>query len=214
MRITNSATLLCLALAVAALVHGGALADRALMQDANATTPPIPGVPTPAPEPTPAPAPEPTPTPEPTPAPAPATEPTQPASEMNSTQGASACADASRCTGCEGACSLPPSEGAPPECNKKDTDEQNCKANKDGCWCPATPPPPPDPCKNADGSAKRPIPENCPCPDADNYECASDECHRTTRDGGFMCCANNYLCEAWTPGNCKDTFYYCDGYPT
>ena len=61
MRITNSATLLCLALAVAALVHGGALADRALMQDANATTPPIPGVPTPAPEPTPAPAPEPTP---------------------------------------------------------------------------------------------------------------------------------------------------------
>jgi len=203
MRITNSATLLCLALAVAALVHGGALADRALMQDANATTPPIPGVPTPAPEPTPTPEP----TPAPAPAPAPATEPTQPASEKNSTQGASACEDASRCIGCEGACSLPPTEGAPPICNTKDTDEQNCKASKDGCWCPATPPPAPPTC------ATKPIPENCPCPDDRDNECAKGECHRTTRDGGYMCCANNYFCYSWTEGNCKADFYYCDGYP-
>ena len=88
MTITNRATLLCFALAVAALVHGGALADRVLLDghEANATTPSnLTGVPTPTPT--------------------PATEPTQPASEKNSTQGASACDDASRCIGCEGACS-------------------------------------------------------------------------------------------------------------
>ena len=79
MRIANT---LRLSLVVAALVCGGALADRALMQDANATTPLLPGVPTPepppapAPEPTPAPAPKPTPTPAPEPTPAPAPEPT------------------------------------------------------------------------------------------------------------------------------------------
>ena len=58
MRIANT---LRLSLVLAALVCGGASANRALMQDANATTPLLPGVPTPAPEPTPAPAPEPTP---------------------------------------------------------------------------------------------------------------------------------------------------------
>ena len=79
MRIANT---LRLSLVLAALVCGGASANRALMQDANATTPLLPGVPTPAPEPTPTPAPEPTPTPgpEPTPllpgVPTPAPEPT------------------------------------------------------------------------------------------------------------------------------------------
>ena len=70
MRIANT---LRLSLVVAALVCGGASADRALTQDANATTPLLPGVP--APEPPPAPAPEPTPTPAPEPTPSPAPEP-------------------------------------------------------------------------------------------------------------------------------------------
>ena len=61
MRIANT---LRLSLVVAALVCGGALANRALTQDANATTPLLPGVPAPGPTPTPAP--------EPAPAPAPA----------------------------------------------------------------------------------------------------------------------------------------------
>ena len=69
MRIANT---LRLSLVVAALVCGGALANRALTQDANATTPLLPGVPTPEPTPSPAPEPTPTPAPEPIPAPAPA----------------------------------------------------------------------------------------------------------------------------------------------
>ena len=71
MRIANT---LRLSLVVAALVCGGASADRALTQDENATTPLLPGVP--APEPTPAPAPKPTPLLPGVPTPAPAPEPT------------------------------------------------------------------------------------------------------------------------------------------
>merc|ERR1712072_1606985 len=83
----RTANTLRLSLVLAALVCGGALANRALTQDANATTP-IPGVPTPepspAPEPTPAPAPEPSPTPEPAPAPEPTPAPA-PAPASNTT---------------------------------------------------------------------------------------------------------------------------------
>ena len=62
MRIANT---LRLSLVVTALLCGGALANRALTQDANATTPLLPGVL--APEPTPTPAPEPAPAPAPAP---------------------------------------------------------------------------------------------------------------------------------------------------
>ena len=75
MRIANT---LRLSLVVAALVCGGASADRALTQDENATTPLLPGVPTPEPTPTPAPEPTPAPAPEPTPAPTPKPTPLLP----------------------------------------------------------------------------------------------------------------------------------------
>ena len=93
MRIANT---LRLSLVLAALVCGGALADRALMQDANATTPLLPGVPTPEPPPTPAPEPKPAPAPEPTPllpgvsTPTPAPEPI-PAPKVESKQDGCAC---------------------------------------------------------------------------------------------------------------------------
>merc|ERR1712072_674064 len=84
----RTANTLRLSLVLAALVCGGALANRALTQDANATTP-IPGVPTPEPSP----APEPSPTPEPTPAPAPASNTTgsNTTLESNSTSAECAC---------------------------------------------------------------------------------------------------------------------------
>ena len=57
---------------------------------------------------------------------------------------------------------------------------------------------------------KRGAGETC---DADDDLCASGQCFRTTRNGGYKCCGRGtFFCYPWTSGNCKSGRTYCKGY--